>query len=114
MKDIREYKEVSFSLDDGDMKKSKLYEQQREKKGWDDTETFALDVTFARFIIPRLKKLLELKQEYILMKEDEIQAIKDMISGFEIAANDEIETKNYHLVQRALFLFGAWFHKLGW
>lgn len=108
------YNEVCFSCDEGDFKKSDIYKAQRLERGWDDTETFGLDVVFGQFMLPRMKRLLELKQTLVQMDEAQIQAFNDIIKALEIIASDNITRDNYHLVQRALFLFGAYFHKLGW
>lgn len=35
------------------------YKKQRETRGFDDTETWHLDKTFAQFMIPRLKRFVE-------------------------------------------------------
>ena len=40
-------------------KTKKMYRKQREKFGFDDTETWHMDRTIALFIIPRLKKFIE-------------------------------------------------------
>lgn len=113
IKDLN-HKEVCFSLDDGQMKKSDLFKKQRLERGWDDTETYALDVTFGQFMLPRMKRLYELKKEVVLMSEGQKEAFEDMISALEIIASDEITIQNSPQVQRALFLFGAYFYKLGW
>lgn len=113
--DIREYKDICFSLDDDQMNKSELYKKQREERGWDDTELFALDVTFGQFMLPRMKELLKKKKENVGMREDEIQAFEDIIYALEILSEDKVDEKyNAFHVQRGLFLFGAYFFKLGW
>ena len=40
-------------------KTKKMYRKQREKFGFDDTETWHLDRTMALFLIPRLRRFLE-------------------------------------------------------
>lgn len=37
----------------------KMYKKQRIENGFDDTETWSLDRTFALFMIPRLKRFIE-------------------------------------------------------
>ena len=38
------------------VKREKRYAKQRETRGWDDSETFSLDLTIAKFALPRLKR----------------------------------------------------------
>ena len=45
---------VCFSNDDGKMKESKLYEKERIKNGFDDTEIANLGMCIARYVYPRL------------------------------------------------------------
>ena len=113
--DIRKYKEVCFSLDDDNMNKSELYKKQREERGWDDTELFALDVTFGKFMLPRMKELLKKRTQTFEIPDYEIKEFEEIIAALEIVANDEADQKHNALqVQRAMFLFGANFFKLGW
>lgn len=37
-------------------KRQKLWRKQRDERGFDDTELWNLDVTMAKFILPRLKE----------------------------------------------------------
>jgi len=54
---------ISFSVADEiyekDPTKKEQYRQQRFEKGFDDTETWHMDRTMALFIIPRLKRFIE-------------------------------------------------------
>ena len=72
-------------------------EKQREEHGFDSTELWNLDVTFAKFLVPRLKAYKESRSgipgrlvssdkttEKDSKKWDKI--IQDMIDGFEIIA----------------------------
>ena len=43
-----------------DPEKLEKYKKQRDERGFDDTETWHMDRTIALFIIPRLKKFIEL------------------------------------------------------
>jgi len=53
---------VCFSIADQleDSDKIKKFKEQREERGFDDTEVYNLDSTIARFILPRLKRYKEL------------------------------------------------------
>ena len=55
---------INFSVADEvyekDLATREMYKQQRFDQGFDDTETWHMDRTIALFIIPRLKKFIEL------------------------------------------------------
>ena len=55
---------INFSVADEvyekDLATREIYKQQRFEQGFDDTETWHMDRTIALFIIPRLKKFIEL------------------------------------------------------
>lgn len=40
------------------------YKKQREENGFDDTETWHLDKTFALFLIPRLKRFIKVNNGF--------------------------------------------------
>jgi hypothetical protein len=54
---------ISFSVADEiyekDLVKKEQYRQQRFERGFDDTETWHMDRTMALFVIPRLKRFIE-------------------------------------------------------
>ena len=54
---------INFSVADEvyekDLATREMYKQQRFENGFDDTETWHMDRTIALFIIPRLKKFIE-------------------------------------------------------
>ena len=56
-------KNINFSVADEiyekDLVKKEQYRQQRFERGFDDTETWHMDRTMALFIIPRLKRFME-------------------------------------------------------
>jgi len=54
---------------------------QRLTRGWDDSETWSLDVTIAEFILPRLKRYKQLSSEVI---ETDEEALDKMIRAFEL------------------------------
>ncbi len=55
---------INFSVADEvyekDLATREMYKKQRFEQGFDDTETWHMDRTIALFIIPRLKKFIEL------------------------------------------------------
>ena len=55
-------KNINFSVAEecyNDSAKLEMYKQQRFENGFDDTETWHIDRTMALFIIPRLKRFVE-------------------------------------------------------
>jgi hypothetical protein len=58
---------------------------QRLIRGWDDSETWSLDVSFAKLMLPRLKRFNEIKCGYPAhMKEKEWDSIiEEIIWGLE-------------------------------
>lgn len=87
-----------------------LHFMQRRKRGWDDRDIWSLDVTFAEWVVPRLKRLKEAKRGvpvYFLPKPknpdgytytDEEhkrgvakynKMLDEMIEGFELYAREQ-------------------------
>lgn len=102
--------------------RQEFFAKQREERGFDDTETWALDHVIAKFVTPRLKRFKELHichPHGITMEEwDEI--IQKMIDGFEeILTRDDTREKrgreyDSEKVQEGLKLFAEYFHDLWW
>jgi len=76
------------------------WKKQREERGFDSTELWNLDVTIARFIVPRLKLFVESEagvpgyiDPHNKLKDKGRskwkKILKEMLEGFEIIADDE-------------------------
>ena len=50
---------VNFTVDIDDTKARRKYKMQRLERGFDDTETWNLDYTLAKFLAPRLRRFIE-------------------------------------------------------
>jgi len=64
---------------------------QRLTRGWDDSDTWSLDYTCAKFLIPRLKRFQELNGGYPFEFnniDEWHQTIDKMIRAFEIVEKD--------------------------
>lgn len=61
---------LAKSLPKDDVRHRK-FRKQRKKRGFDDTETWSLDTTFAQFMAPRLKRYIEVADEVILLENKE-------------------------------------------
>jgi hypothetical protein len=93
---------------------------QRRTRGWSDDELWNLDVTFANFILPRLKQF---RKEYgddchpdgFKSVTEWNGVLDEMIEGFELMANDGycITDKNVDAkIDRACTLFGQYVRAL--
>lgn len=83
---------ICFSLTKKDDEREPKYVQQRLKRGFDNSETWSLKDTMARFILPRLKLYKELSQELsqeIIMDTDGLyDKVDKSIRAFEIIVKD--------------------------
>jgi len=75
---------ICFSLTDADDKREIQFKQQRIERGFDDSETWSLRDTIAKFIIPRLKVFKE-----VSIKKVKKKRINKMIRAFELVARDK-------------------------
>ena len=66
-------------------KTKKMYRKQREKFGFDDTETWHLDRTMALFLIPRLRRFLQVNNGISIGETAESydEKLRFIISAFE-------------------------------
>ncbi len=97
---------------------------QRRTRGWDDSETWNLDVTIAKFAAPRLKRFKELNNGHphcLNMDTEEKwdSAIDEMIWALDNVAKDNIGSPEYAMTEsdrceNGLKLFGEWFRALWW
>jgi hypothetical protein len=122
------HKNICFSLnDDKNQKRADKHKKQRISRGFDDSETWALDETIASFILPRIKRYKEINIAYpatdgmTFEKWNEI--LDEIIKTFEFIKNqtydkwgrDQEETKKKMAeIDNGLNLFAQWFVSLGW
>lgn len=112
---------INFSLD-YDKKKEEEYHKQRMDNGFDDSETWSLDYTIARFVYPRLKRFREVTIGIPagLSEEEWYDILDTMLDGFRLAATDDnTETREEGkertaTIQKALDLFAKYFFDLWW
>jgi hypothetical protein len=117
-RDPRDYG-FSTELREADERQA-AWAEQRRTRGFDDTETWALDAVIAKFLIPRLKRFKELHfchPPQISMEQwDEI--LQKMIDGFEesLTRDDLTEKRGREWdstkVEEGLKLFAEWYHDL--
>ena len=80
---------INFSVADEvyekDLETREMYKQQRFENGFDDTETWHMDRTIALFIIPRLRKFIEVNNGIPTCEtvESYNEKLRFIISAFE-------------------------------
>ncbi len=100
-------------------KRKKRFAKQRQKRGWDDTETWSLFSTLAEWLVPRLKRFKKLNDgchpSDITSKQWD-KAIDEMIEGFKLIAEDICAPNEDQTVKmdRALDIFRDRFFSLWW
>lgn len=100
------------------------YKNQRLERGFDDTETWNLDVTIAKFIVPRLKRFKELNNGYpskFKAKEEWDKILDEMIEGLELYedkwkcnSDQNLTNLEEYKRKRAVKLLGEYFYDLWW
>lgn len=109
---------INFTLIDPDDKRWNEYYEQRMKYGFDDSETWSLDSTIARFTLPRLKRFKELNGGYpsYLTEESWIDILQKIIDAFTLYEKNSIPfNKNEEkIIEEGLSLFAKYFRNLWW
>jgi len=75
--------------------KLEKYKKQKEEQGFDDTETWHLDKSFALFLLPRLKRFIEVNNGFPVGEtyESYIEKLNSIVKAFEeYYLNDNAET----------------------
>jgi hypothetical protein len=101
-----------------------LWAEQRRDRGFDDTELYGLDDTFARFILPRLKALRQQKLTPPLRMELAVwySMLDKMIRAFELLLPEgggawdrgKLTDKERSQLQEGLDHFRQYYFSLGW
>jgi len=108
---------ICFSLTDDNDEREVEFKQQRLSRGFDDSETWSLRDTIAKFIIPRLERYLEVSENYVNnTKETEeitqfLTAMKLIARNNGIAIYDDAEEKQ---IKQGLKKFTKIFMGLWW
>lgn len=97
---------VNFSvLSNCDEESKKLYKIQRETRGFDDTETWNLDLTILKFILPRLQRFRELNKNCPeeMTEEEWFKLLDDAIYAIDMVVNHAFDYSSYEKEIQALF-----------
>jgi len=79
---------VCFSLTGPDDKREKKFKKQRLKRGFDDSETWSLRDSIARFIIPRLERYEEIANDFLKRDEKLTGGIQDFLTALKLMSRD--------------------------
>ncbi len=90
-------------------------------RGWSDRDTWSLDNTIAKFVLPRLKRFKDLNIGFPCTHswEEWNKVLDDMIYAMEIVSDDVLnytadEKVDWNRVNNGLELFGKHFRDLWW
>jgi glycyl-tRNA synthetase alpha subunit len=119
LKDFKAWKEQLKEVEDvnvNNKKRKKLHLKQLKKQGWTDSDTWSLDITFAQFIIPRLKRYKTVYKKTCIPDKDKLKDIDIMIEGFSFVIScDHLYNKSAcKKVEDALDAFKRSFFSLWW
>lgn len=113
----KNYYGLAYELPENDKRRPR-YLKQVEKLGFDDTETWSLDTTFVKFLLPRLKRYKEIAAIDLDAHEGYREAIDAMIVGFSHVLSDEYffctNKKINDEIQLAFDMLAKWYGALWW
>ena len=99
-------------------KRDKEFAKQRKTRGWDDSETWSLDNTIAKFVLPRLKRFKEVNggTPFNLTAKEWNKILDQMIKAFEIYARGawDMKDKEVKIAEKGMMLFSKHFGELWW
>jgi hypothetical protein len=80
---------VCFSLVDENDKRDEPYSKDRIERGFDDSETWSMDYTFAKFMLPRLKRYQEIANDFLIRDGELVSEIDELIAALEIIVDKD-------------------------
>lgn len=93
------------------------YKGQRLSRGFDDSETWSLDATIAKFIVPRLERFIEIYKDFVDDSKDHfIPKMEKALKSFKMYTNDTdlYNKENYDEMMEGLRAFAEIFPALWW
>ena len=91
--------------------------KQRLTRGFDDSETWSLDATIAKFIAPRLERFIEIYKDFVNDTETQyVPKMEQALEAFKMYVNDEdlYDEENYNKMMEGLKVFAEIFPALWW
>lgn len=106
---------VCFSITKKKDKREKEFSKQRIERGFDDSETWNLFVTIARFSTPRLERYIELSEDFIQRTEEDKRQLNKLLEAFRLISKDEdLNIQEQTIVVEGLSYFDKIFMRLWW
>lgn len=109
---------ICFSLTEKNDKREKIFTKQRLTRGFDDSETWSLRDTIAKFIVPRLKVFREVTNGYPgdLTEKKWATILTKIEKAFELVILDKMvwTDKENKIYQEGMQLFSEYFMHLWW
>ncbi len=105
---------INFSLIGDNDDRNEDFKKQRLERGFDESETWSLDYTIARFIAPRLRAFLDIYKAVIVDDRNMVPVIERALKAFERLAQDTVvfgdegEEIDEALVEFAKIFRGLW------
>ena len=91
--------------------------KQRLTRGFDDSETWSLDDTIAKFIAPRLERFIEIYKDFVDDSQDHyVPKMEQALEAFKMYVNDEdlFDEENFNKMMEGLKSFAEIFPTLWW
>lgn len=105
---------INFSLIGDNDDRYEDFKKQCLERGFDESETWSLDYTIARFIAPRLRAFLDIYKAVIVDDRNMVPVIERALKAFERLAQDTVvfgdegEEIDEALVEFAKIFRGLW------
>lgn len=95
-----------------------VWAKQRQLRGFDDRETWSLDNTIAKFVLPRLKRFVSVSNGHPgnITEAEWKKILRKMVRGFELLADGAwaLDDKQHKQVDESMKLFAEWCKALWW
>lgn len=112
---------ICFSLTDKGDEREKHFAKQRLKHGFDDSETWSLNISIARFVLPRLKRFREISPCYPgnMTQKQWHKKLDQMILAMELVIEDVngpgfLDKEKRDKMHAGLAVFSEHFRGLWW
>jgi hypothetical protein len=91
--------------------------RQRLTRGFDDSETWSLDATIAKFIVPRLERFIEIYKDFVDDSENHyVPKMEQALEAFKMYTDDTdlFNEENYNKMMAGVKAFAEIFPELWW
>lgn len=109
---------VCFSLTEKNDEREINFKKQREKYGFDDSETWSLRDTIANFIIPRLERYEEIAKDFLIRDPKLINNIESFLRAMKLVSRNngslDLTEEEEKQLNEGLELFPKIFMTLWW